>query len=110
MSDKKVFVSLYVMLGDADSSIDGTAIISKTAWEKEKKLFAEHLEKINSTCVYGDDEHFGCYHVSLDNYKVKNCSDEEAEVIKKFFGKTTGGFKLPSEFIEEDDNEPLSQE
>lgn len=87
MKKQLVFVKHDIMLGDADGSVDGFAIMEKDLWEKEKKVFIQHLKdkgcnkstsiEIESNDMYG--------YVSLKDYKEKDCTEEEAEVIKKFF-------------------------
>jgi hypothetical protein len=106
MNDKEeefVFVSLYVMLGDADSSIDGFAVLLKSDWEEEVSEFKKYLEKKKVEYLELEDYTYGTYDVNLDKYLVKPCTKEERAVFKEFFGKeiSYGDFRLPLEFIEE---------
>lgn len=93
-----VFVILYIMLGDADGSIDGCRVLLREDWEKDVKVFKEHLSKHGLSEVEGDSE-WGIYSVDMSNYTVKACSSEEAKILKKFIGESQGDFRLPSEFI-----------
>jgi hypothetical protein len=36
-----VFVELYIMLGDADSQIEGFVVLPKSEWDKELALLGE---------------------------------------------------------------------
>jgi hypothetical protein len=99
MDDSKfVFVDLYIMLGDADGSIEGCRVLSREDWEKEVEVFNGYLSKEELSEVEGDSE-WGTYYLNMENYKVKPCSAEEAKVLKKFLGSSQGDFRLPSEFI-----------
>jgi hypothetical protein len=95
-SDKPfVYVDLYIMLGDADGSIRGQRVIPRAKWEQEVKDFME----FTGGSATREDEHFGEYEVTLDNYKVKGCTAEEAKTLEKFLKKDYG-FRWPSEFVD----------
>lgn len=94
-----VFVSLYVGLGDGDGSIEGNCIMPKDEWEKDVAVFEADLKARNGEPI-DHDSVWGCYTVEMDAYEVKPCTAEEAVVIEKFFGKSSGDFRRPSEFTE----------
>lgn len=94
-----LFVKLYVMLGDADGSIEGCRVLSKSVWDKDVQVFQAHLDEEEIGEVYREDEFFGGYHVGLDAYKTRPITREEALVLEKFLGTSQGDFRLPSEFI-----------
>jgi hypothetical protein len=94
-----VFVSLYIMLGDADSSITGTAVLSRKEWETNVEKFEKFLETKDLAHVTRESEFFGEYEVNMECYTVKSCTAEEAETLKKFL-KEDYGFRFPSEFID----------
>lgn len=93
-----VFVSLYVMLGDADGSIEGYKVMPLTEWEEDVAKFEAHLKAENITAVYNEGE-WGGYEVVLENYEVQPITAKEAAVIKKFMGDSPGSFRLPTDFI-----------
>lgn len=95
-----VFVSLYVMLGDADSSIEGSCVITRENWEKQVKKFKNFLSKKGIQYYEGHNEHFGMYNVNMENYTVQDCTEEEAKVLKKFGCDNFGDYKSPTEWIE----------
>lgn len=101
-----VFVDIDVMLGDGDGTLQGFAVLTKAKWEEDKSNFKKALAKKG----WGDvevDNVWGIFHLSLDNYSVKPCSDVEMEALRKFFPSTEDGFRvkygefqLPTEFLE----------
>lgn len=90
-----VYVELYIMLGDADGSIKGHVVASRADWEQDVKGFIEATDGFATR----EDEHFGEYEVTMDNYTVKSCTAEEAATLEKFMKKDYG-FRWPSEFAE----------
>lgn len=97
----KVFVSLYVMLGDADDSFDGWKIMDEEKWKEEVNILENFLSENNMTSyevVGGEGNHSG--ELSVSSYKAKVITEEEIAVVKKFFGNSSG-FYLPGELIEE---------
>lgn len=85
--EKLVFVKHYIMLGDADGSVDGFAVIEKDIWEAEKALFQKFLDHEDTEEVEIEEQDmYG--HMSMKCYEEKSCTEEEAKVIKKFFGKS----------------------
>lgn len=86
------------MLGDADGSIDGCRVLSRKDWDKDVEEFKKHLLKEKVEEVEGESE-WGTFYVSMENYEVKPCTVEEAEVLNKFLGSSQGDFRLPTEFI-----------
>ena len=95
---KFVFVNLYIMLGDADGSIDGCRVMSRKGWDKDVEEFNKYLLEEEVDEVEGESE-FGTYTVSMENYEVKPCTAEEAKLLEKFLGTIQGDFRLPTEFI-----------
>ena len=99
-TEKLLFITLYVMLGDADGSIEGHRIVTETEWNAEVEAFEKFLEEKDIAEVECDSV-WGIYYMGLDGYTIQECTPEEAAVLEKFIGKNDGEFKLPSEFIEE---------
>jgi hypothetical protein len=95
-----VFVTLYVMLGDADGSISGSCVKTRKQWDKEVKKFTECLQKRGVDCYEGDDEFLGSYHVNMENYEVQDCTEEEAKVLKKFGCDDFGDFRSLTDWID----------
>lgn len=95
-----VFVTLYVMLGDADGSISGSCVKTRKKWDKEVKKFTESLEKRGLDCYSGEDEFHGSYDVNMENYEVQDCTEEEAKTLKKFGCDDFGDFRSPTEWIQ----------
>lgn len=102
-AEQLVFVSLYIMLGDADGSIEGTQVLSKKKWDKEVRGFENFLKKQGISDIESDSE-WGIFYMNLENYTTKPITAEEAEVLKKFFGSSSGSFRLPSRFTENYDD------
>lgn len=91
-----VYVELYIMLGDADGSIKGHVVAPRAKWEQDVKDFME----ITGGLATREDEHFGEYEVTMNDYTVKSCTAEEAKTLEKFMKKDYS-FRWPSEFAEE---------
>lgn len=99
--DQYVFVRLYVMLGDADDSIEGHSIYLREEWDKRCKIFTDVLREHNMDSVYDEYNDYG-FELNLDNYEVIGCSKNEMETINKFF-KDIGRFFDPVDFLIEKD-------
>lgn len=94
-----VYVDLYIMLGDADDSIEGVAILPRADWEADMELFKQSLGGRRES---NEREHHNgySYFVSPGDWTVKSCTAEEAATLKKFIGEDHS-FRWPSDFIEE---------
>jgi hypothetical protein len=95
-----VFVELYIMLGDMDSSVDGTLITTKEEWEKDLAAFKAHLEAKGISCIEDEDEFFGIYEIDPEAWTVTECTKTEAKVLTKFIGEVSGGFRWPTEYLD----------
>lgn len=100
-----VFVELYVMLGDADGSIEGFAVLTKEKWEANIAKFEKNLAKKGISQAEVDTE-WGLAEVDLENYEVKPCTSEEMATLQKFLPSSddhflveSGNFKLPTDFL-----------
>lgn len=93
-----VFVSLYVMIGDADDTIEGYQVMPLAEWEKDVAEFNAHLEAKGISAVYCEGD-WGGYEVGLENYEVQPITPEEVAVLEKFTGISPGDFRLPTDFI-----------
>lgn len=97
-----VFVSLYIMLGDCDGSIQGTKVFKRPVWEKEIKILKDHLKKIDQKEIQVVDYKTDMSgHARIDSYTVYSCSLEEYEVLKKFDLDNTHTFLNPSDLVEQ---------
>lgn len=88
------------MLGDADSSVDGTLITTKKKWEKDLAAFNAHLEAKGISCIEKEDEFFGTYEIYPEAWTVTECTKTEAKVLTKFIGEVSGGFHWPTEYLD----------
>ena len=97
-----VFVRFYVMLGDADGSLKGNAVMPLAEWQESEKIFADHLKKEGQHKLYDlEDGGSGMYYnIGLDAWKVIPCTKQEKEVLEKFvLGRKDYSFKYPEEFV-----------
>ena len=97
-----VFVRFYAMLGDADGSLKGNAVMSLAEWQESEKIFADHLKKLGVNLVT-DIEDYGSgmyYNIGLDAWEVIPCTKQEKEVLEKFvLGRIDDSFIYPAEFV-----------
>jgi|688.fasta_scaffold2593396_1 hypothetical protein len=97
-----VFVSLFFYYGESDKLIDAWVILRRSIWEDEVAKFQTHLAKTGlSEFSFEDYDDWECS-VSLENYKVRPITHEEAEAVRKFFlaEESSRGFRKPTDFIQ----------
>lgn len=94
-----VFVSLYIMLGDADGSIRGTAVVPTEQWFRKIAKFKQYLAKRGTEHVTRTHDQFGEYHVTANAWTIQPCTKDEAETLIKFCGKSSREFVGPTDFV-----------
>jgi len=96
-----LFISLFFYYGDSEKCIDAWVILRRSIWEDEVAKFQAHLAKTGlSEFSFEDYDGWECS-VSLDNYKARPITHEEAEAIRKFLRveESSRGFHKPTDFI-----------
>lgn len=116
-NSKYVFVDHNFMVGDADDSIEGFAIMERSAWEADAQKYINHVtDNFEVDDPEKDEIDIEVYsspiQVRLSNYRVKPCTDEELKTFCNFFGESysyqkekgimcsQGKFREPSYWIQ----------
>lgn len=92
-----LLISHDIMLGDGDKYIRGTALVEESFWAKQCKDFKQAVLNTYDPSVFTDEQHaMGDYTVAVvvddgydleigvGDYKVQECTLEEAQVLNKF--------------------------
>ncbi len=92
-----VFIKLQIMLGDADGWIKEYGFMTAKEWREEIAIFQEYVARTGDTEITRENDMYGEYHWSLENYTVVPCTAAEKATVEKFFGPSYG-VKLLSDY------------
>lgn len=116
-NSKYVFIDHNFVVGDGDDYIEGFAIMERSAWETQVQ---KYIDCVNDNFEVKDPKEArieletssGFFEVTLSNYNVKPCTEEELKIFYNFFGESysyqkeqgimcsRGRFREPSYWIE----------
>jgi hypothetical protein len=113
MSDQMLLVELSMDWAD-EFTVNGFRVMTESQWEDHKRLVRKKKEDSHIEVYFGTNEALEWEGAEeyIDSFSITEITDEEADVLKRFFGQgdVIEGGTFPMFESYDDDDEDLDDE